>query len=134
MTTYENLGKQVGALVDEKNQAYGNSFQKTAEYLKVLFPGGIDPEQYVHLGLLIRMFDKVMRIATGHYEDSYRDLAGYALLGERLVRLEAGAKFVTNTDQPAAPREEPEPTVKVVYYDPADDTWDSDPQWQSDYY
>ena len=35
---FEEIGKAVGALVEEKNEAYGDSFQRSQEILKVLFP------------------------------------------------------------------------------------------------
>lgn len=95
-TTYSKLGEIIGAHCDDRNRTYGSSFSKTADYLRTLFPDGIKPDQYVHLGLLVRIFDKAMRIATGHYDDSYSDIVGYGLLGEKMVREQAGARVVEN--------------------------------------
>jgi hypothetical protein len=81
---YEKLGSEVGALVEEKNAAYGDSFAKCGEFLKLLYPNGMRPHQYSDALCLVRIFDKQMRIATdpGAFGESpYRDIAGYGLLG-----------------------------------------------------
>lgn len=81
---FEDLGKEVGALVDEKNAAYGNSFTKCADFVKLLYPNGVEPEQYIDLLCMVRIFDKQMRIATrknAFDESPYRDITGYGLLG-----------------------------------------------------
>lgn len=81
---FESLATEVGKLVDEKNRAYGDSFMKAGEFLKILYPNGIPPEKYIDALCIVRMFDKLMRIATKKDalgESPYRDLMGYALLG-----------------------------------------------------
>lgn len=81
---YLNLGEQVGALVDVKNAAYGDSFACCGEFLRLLYPDGIRPEQYTDALCLVRIFDKMKRIATrkdAFGESPYRDIAGYGLLG-----------------------------------------------------
>lgn len=81
---YEKIATEVGKLVDKKNQAYGNSFTKAGEYLKILYPDGIPPEKYMDVLVLVRLFDKLMRVATKNDpfgEDPFEDIAGYALLG-----------------------------------------------------
>lgn len=81
---YEQLGTSIGKLVDEKNVAYGDAFGKSGEFLKLLYPNGINTEQYEDMLALVRIFDKQMRIATrkGAFGESpYSDLAGYSLLG-----------------------------------------------------
>lgn len=83
-STFEQIANKVGALVDSKNKAYGNSFAKTEEFLKILYPDGIRPDQYKDLGLVFRIFDKMMRIASnkGAFEENpYQDIVGYGLLG-----------------------------------------------------
>ncbi|MEW6542444.1 MAG: hypothetical protein AB1411_02410 [Nitrospirota bacterium] len=87
------LGTDLGQLVTQKNQAYGNSWAKTGEFLKLLFPEGIRPEQYTDALLLVRIFDKQMRIATrkGAFAESpFQDIAGYGLLGMFKDQTEAG--------------------------------------------
>ena len=84
MVDYEELGRRVGAIVNEKNKAYGNSFGAAGEFLKLLYPDGVRPEQYTDMLCLVRVLDKLKRIATdkdAFGESPYSDLAGYSLLG-----------------------------------------------------
>ena len=92
-TTYEKLAGIIGKHCDERNKTYGSSFSKTSKFLDILYPRGITSDQYVHLGLLFRIFDKLSRIASGHFEDSYEDIVGYGLLGAKMVRQAAGARI-----------------------------------------
>ena len=83
--SYEEVGRAVGALVDEKNKAYGSAFSKAGDFLKLLYPNGITPEQYGDSLLLVRIFDKMVRIATdkdAFGESPYGDIAGYGILGK----------------------------------------------------
>ena len=78
------LGAQIGNLLEEKNKAYGSAFDKAGEFLKLLYPTGISPEQYGDALALVRIFDKQMRIATSKdafSEEPYKDIAGYGILG-----------------------------------------------------
>lgn len=80
---YEEIGKEIGALVDKKNAAYGDSFNKSGEILKLLFPKGIAPEQYEDMLFIVRNIDKLFRLATSKDafgENPCRDIAGYAIL------------------------------------------------------
>lgn len=81
---YEELGQKIGKVVDEKQAAYGDSFGKSGEVLKILYPKGISPEQYNDALCIVRIIDKLFRIATDKDalgESPYRDIAGYGLLG-----------------------------------------------------
>lgn len=81
---FELLGANIGKLVAEKNAAYGDSFNKCGEFLKLLYPNGVKPEQYADMLALVRVFDKQMRIATAKDalgENPWRDVAGYGILG-----------------------------------------------------
>jgi hypothetical protein len=74
---------EIGALVEEKNAAYGSSFEKCGEFLRLLYPDGLKPEQYKDALALVRIFDKQMRIATAKDalgENPYKDIAGYGIL------------------------------------------------------
>jgi hypothetical protein len=80
----EYLGSELGKLLAEKNKAYGNSFEKSAEFLKLLYPDGVPVEAYDNMLLLVRIFDKQVRIATDKDalgENPFQDIAGYGLLG-----------------------------------------------------
>lgn len=93
--TFEELGKEIGTLVDEKNAAYGNSFDKCGDFLKLLYPKGLQPTQYGDALALVRIFDKQMRIATnaGAFgEEPFKDIAGYGLLGAMRFNGKGGRK------------------------------------------
>lgn len=84
MKTYNEVAKEIGELVTEKNKAYGDSFSQAQDFLKLLYPKGIPVESYGDMLCIVRMFDKLKRIATkkdAFGESPYRDIAGYALLG-----------------------------------------------------
>jgi len=81
---FETLGTEVGSLVDEKNAAYGNSFSESHKILSVLYPDGIKPDQYTDALAIIRVIDKLFRIANkknAFGESPWQDIAGYSLLG-----------------------------------------------------
>jgi len=80
----EKIGIDMGKLVAEKNAAYGDSFFKGGELLKQLYPNGVKPDQYTDMLAVIRIIDKLFRIATdksAFSEEPYKDICGYALLG-----------------------------------------------------
>ena len=82
--TFTEIGTELGKLVAEKNAAYGDSFAKSGEFLRLLYPTGIKPEQYGDALAVVRVFDKLMRIATAKDafgESPWRDIAGYGILG-----------------------------------------------------
>jgi ribosome biogenesis protein Nip4 len=81
---FEKVGSEIGKLVDEKNAAYGSSFEKSEKILKVLYPNGIKPEQYKDMLAITRIVDKLFRIATdkdAFGESPFKDIAGYGILG-----------------------------------------------------
>lgn len=83
MITYEEIGRAIGALVDKKNKAYGSSFQHAGEIIKVLYPAGIQPDQYQDMLYMVRVIDKLFRIATANDpagENPAQDVAGYSIL------------------------------------------------------
>ena len=86
---FQELGTELGELVAEKNIAYGNSFVTTADVMKVDYPDGIPPNQYINALLLVRIFDKTLRISNGGEipgESPFKDIAGYGLCGWSLVQ------------------------------------------------
>lgn len=81
---FETIGKRIGALVDDKNKAYGDSFGQSHRVLEVLYPHGILPHQYKDLLYVVRVLDKLFRIATApgaFKENPKEDIAGYSILG-----------------------------------------------------
>jgi hypothetical protein len=89
MGRHQEIGRQIGEVVDVKNAAYGSSFDDCGTFIRLLYPNGIPPEAYDDVLTLSRMFDKMKRIATAQGkvdpmgEDPYSDLAGYAILAVR---------------------------------------------------
>lgn len=84
----------MGKLVEEKQQAYGDSFGKSGECLRQMYPNGIKPEQYDDLLTIARILDKLFRIATdpkAFGECPWTDIAGYSLLGMK--------RFMKETEQ-----------------------------------
>ncbi|KKM18337.1 hypothetical protein LCGC14_1666660 [marine sediment metagenome] len=82
--SFKELGKEIGKMVAEKQLAYGDSFGKSEQILKVLFPDGVKPDQYTDILTVARIVDKLFRIATDKDalgENPYQDIAGYGLLG-----------------------------------------------------
>jgi len=78
------IGFEVGELVNKKQKAYGDSFGRSGECLRQMFPEGINPEQYDDLLTIARILDKLFRIAnnpSAFEENPYQDIVGYGLLG-----------------------------------------------------
>jgi hypothetical protein len=83
---YEALGTEIGKLVDTKQEAYGDSFNRSGDVLRSLYPQGIKPDQYDDALAIVRIVDKLFRIATHGDKDPmkespFSDIAGYGLLG-----------------------------------------------------
>ena len=81
---FEEIGAEVGKLVSDKRLAYGDSFGRSGECLRQMFPEGIVPSQYDDLLTIARILDKLFRIAnnpTAFNENPYQDIVGYGLLG-----------------------------------------------------
>lgn len=83
--TFEALGLEVGKLVDEKQRAYGDSFGRSGAVLRALYPTGVQPQEYDDMLAIVRIVDKLFRVATHGSKDPMkespgRDIAGYGLL------------------------------------------------------
>lgn len=79
-----NAAVEIGNLVEDKNAAYGDSFQKSQEIIKILYPNGIRTDQYRDVLGIIRVLDKMFRLATNKQafdESPWTDICGYGLLG-----------------------------------------------------
>lgn len=81
MPDYKKLAQELGELVHQRALSYGNSAKRSGEILGILFPGGVGPAQYDRLLLIARVVDKLSRLSMGETEDSWRDIAGYGLVG-----------------------------------------------------
>ena len=88
MSRHVEVGNQIGQLLDVKQLAYGNSFGEAHKIMAVLYPNGITVEQMPDALTIIRIQDKLFRIAQKQntkdkdkmQESPYRDIAGYAIL------------------------------------------------------
>jgi hypothetical protein len=81
---FSRIADGVANIVKDKQEAYGDSFGKSGECLRQMYPQGIDPEQYDDLLTVARILDKLFRIAnnpTAFNENPYQDIVGYGLLG-----------------------------------------------------
>lgn len=59
------------------------AFKKQEGVIKILYPNGIELDQYDDMLAIIRRIDKMFRIATQRDalgENSWQDIAGYAIL------------------------------------------------------
>jgi len=80
---FEKIALEIANLVKEKQLAYGDSFGKAKEIIKVLYPSGIPVEAYGDALTVVRVIDKLFRIATkkdAFGESPWKDVLGYALL------------------------------------------------------
>lgn len=83
MRDFAKIGRDIGELVQSKNEAYGDSFANSGEIFKFLFPDGIPPEKYTIALALVRILDKIFRLATNpnyNNENCWQDIAGYCIL------------------------------------------------------
>lgn len=88
MPDYVKLASELGELVQQKQEAYGDSFGKSEEIFKILYPNGVKVEQYADFLALVRIVDKLFRIATkkdAFGESPFMDIEGYALLARSKV-------------------------------------------------
>ncbi len=91
---FEKLGTEIGALVETKQAAYGDSFGRSGEVLRQMYPNGVKPEQLDDMLAVARVVDKLFRIATDRDalgESPWRDVAGYGLLGAARVEASRAA-------------------------------------------
>lgn len=80
---YKKVGLEIGTLVTKKNKSYGDSFAKCGKILKILYPNGFRVEDYGNVLAIVRILDKMFRIATDadfESEQPWGDICGYALL------------------------------------------------------
>jgi hypothetical protein len=58
-----STAKQIAELVTQKQKAYGDSFGKSGDVLRILYPNGVKPEKYGDLLAVTRIIDKLFQIA-----------------------------------------------------------------------
>lgn len=93
--SYREIGEGIGLTVEKKQAAYGDSFGKSGQVMRILYPDGIPPGKLDDALTVVRVLDKLFRIATDRDalgESPWRDIAGYALLS--VSRLEAATPVI----------------------------------------
>ena len=83
LKSFSKIGAEVGNMVAKKNHAYGDSFAKCGQILRVLYPSRIPESSYDDLLAIVRILDKMFRIAAhkdAFGEDPWMDICGYAIL------------------------------------------------------
>lgn len=102
MGRFEQVGKEFGKLVDEKQEAYGDSITKTGKLLRVFMEDYNNgdgtytiPDVLIdHIALQVRVMDKQNRIFSNPKGDlmsekPYSDIIGYGMLGNELIDYES---------------------------------------------
>jgi hypothetical protein len=78
-----DLGRDLVELIIRKHRAYGGSFNVSPAIVALLYPNGIKVEQYDDLLYIVRVIDKIKRIAERNDpfgENPAQDIGGYSLL------------------------------------------------------
>lgn len=88
------IAAQVAETVQKKNAAYGDAFGKAGVVMRALYPDGVPPAKLDDALTVVRVIDKLFRIATDRDalgESPWADVLGYALLAlERAQAQRAG--------------------------------------------
>ena len=80
---YAECAKEIGELVGQKNYAYGDAFRQAGKVLEILYPAGVKPDQYIDMLTVVRVLDKLFRVANkkeAFGESPWKDVAGYSIL------------------------------------------------------
>ena len=92
--SFSELGAEIGKLVEEKAAAYGD-WNVPGQILRLLYPDGVKLEQVDDMLTIVRILDKLRRIATkkdAFGESPYRDIIGYAMQGVKKDEQERAVK------------------------------------------
>lgn len=88
---YKQFASEIGSLVDTKQSAYGDSFGRSGAVMAILYEEGITPDKMDDALAVVRILDKLFRIANARDalgESPWRDIAGYAILAANRVEEE----------------------------------------------
>lgn len=89
----QNIIQNTESLLIEKRKAYGNAFFQSSSILQLLYPNGIPVESYNDALTILRICDKLFRIANSQgkrdsmNEDPWQDIAGYAILALEQMKM-----------------------------------------------
>lgn len=78
---FENVAKQIVDSVKAAERETGNCFTKSTEVIRILFPAGIPPGKEQEVASMLRIIDKMFRIANnpGSTATEWQVLSAYAL-------------------------------------------------------
>ncbi len=82
---FEEIAMNIASILEEKNKAYGAAFDKTTQILQLLYPKGIPLESYPDVHVIVRVLDKLSRIAQNQDpfgESPWLDITGYGILAQ----------------------------------------------------
>lgn len=88
MPTLTQTAIQIAQMVEMKQSAYGDSFGHSGAVMRILYPRGIGDDQLDDALTVVRIIDKLFRIATARDalgESPWHDIMGYALLAANRV-------------------------------------------------
>lgn len=80
--SYNKIAKEVADIVEQKNKTYGNAAGECNLFLELLYPDGVSVKDYKNMLFLVRLWDKIKRIATdkdAFGEEPEKDIIGYCL-------------------------------------------------------
>lgn len=104
--TYEELGREIGLLVTEKQAAYGDSFGKSGQVMRILYPDGISVDKMDDALVVVRIIDKLFRVATDRDalgESPFQDINGYSLLAlHRVLQRKLSSSLAPETPDEVA--------------------------------
>lgn len=95
LNPYFEAAMDIAELVKDKQAAYGDAFGRSGKVLEILYPNGIPASQLEDALTIVRVIDKLFRIANqkdAFGENPWKDVMGYALLS--VVREEQNKKGV----------------------------------------
>ena len=84
-----SIGEELGQMLASKNRKYGDSYARMAHVLPMFYPDGVPGDHLLDAVFILRIIDKLMRIASAQgddEEDPVKDIAGYAMLRMREMR------------------------------------------------
>jgi len=79
---FKEIADKIGSMVEEKNVQYGDSYANTQKFLDILYPESIPVEKFSDIVCIIRIFDKLKKVAAqveSDEENPYADLIGITI-------------------------------------------------------
>jgi hypothetical protein len=90
---FSEIADELATMLAVKNRKYGDSYAKMAHVLPLFYPNGVPADGLLDAVFILRIVDKLMRIASDQRddeEDPLLDLCGYGILRLREIRNSKG--------------------------------------------